>query len=41
MLSSRLSKDQAWEEYNFLPFILFITGLAKCIARAVCVEQNM
>ena len=36
MLSSRLSYDQAWEEYNFLPFILFITGLPKCIARAVC-----
>jgi len=36
MLSSRLSLDQAWEECNFLPFVLFITGLAKCIARAVC-----
>ena len=36
MLSSRLSLDQAWEEYNFLPLFLFITGLAMCIAREVC-----
>jgi len=37
MPSFRLSEDQAWEEYNFLPFLfLFITGRAKCIARAVC-----
>ena len=30
MLSSRL------DEYNFLPYLFFITGLAKCIAQAVC-----
>jgi len=36
MLSSRLSEDQAWEAYNFLPLFLSLTGLAKCIARAVC-----
>jgi len=40
MLSSRLSQDQAWEEYNFLPF-LFITGLAKCIAQAVCGARHV
>ena len=40
MLSSLLSQDQAWEEYNFLPFLLFITGLAKCIARPVCAARH-